>query len=185
MRIDLRCLWKLHRETSRREWEIQLGMQKRAQGWSLLSGSHQQRVKDSCEKISSFGFLWSLTLSVVSRISYWKAMSRNFSPYITSTKCHRYAKWNYWGQTQKPTNKFSSHILLFTCLVSICASVIKQLFLLLGTSLFGHPGLPSGSGRSHFKDLPQRPQNRSNCISTWTVISLPEGIFLTSNPANP
>lgn len=35
-------------------------------------------------------------------------------------------------------------------------------------------GLPSGRGSSHSEDLPQRPQNRNNFISTWTVISLPK-----------
>lgn len=73
----------------------------------------------------------------------------------------------------KPTNS-PLRSSLITCLVSNCASVIKQCFLLLGTSLFGHQGLPSGRGSRHSKDLPQRPQNRNSCISTWTVTSLPK-----------
>ena len=45
-------------------------------------------------------------------------------------------------------------------------------FLLLGTSLFSHQGLPFCGGSTHPKDLPQSPQNRSNYISTRTALSL-------------
>jgi hypothetical protein len=80
---------------------------------------------------------------VVSRVSYSKAASRNFSRHVISNKCHRNEKWNYWGQTQKPNQILLSELLsLFTSSGSICACVVEQLFLLQGTSLFDHRDFP-------------------------------------------
>lgn len=175
MRIGLRYLGKLLIQTSRGvrnpAWDVG-----ESSGMDCITWVSSMEVEWELWNDLFFGICRSLPLSVVSRVSYWKAMSRNFSRHITSIKCHRNTKWNHWGHTQKPNHQtlLSEALALFTSLVSICARVIKQLFffLLLGTSLFSHQGLPFCGGSTHPKDLPQRPQNRSNCISTWIALSL-------------
>lgn len=139
-------------------------MQDRAGGRSSLSGSHLWRL--NCGVISPFGSFWSPPLSVVPRVSYWKAMNRNCSQYLHQMPQKCKMKPLGTDSESKPTNSLLRGSLL-TCLVSICASMIEQLFLSFTWNLFIWPlGLPSGRDSSASKDLPQRTQNRSNCISS-------------------
>ena len=129
MRIGLRYLGKLLIQTSRGvrnpAWDVG-----ESSGMDCITWVSSMEVEWELWNDLFFGICRSLPLSVVSRVSYWKAMSRNFSRHITSIKCHRNTKWNHWGHTQKPNHQtlLSEALALFTSLVSICARVIKQLF---------------------------------------------------------
>ena len=132
-------------------------------------------VKDNCEMLSPLGFFVLIPECGFQGFLFEGHQQKLLTEHHLNQmpqKCK--VKLGETDSETKPTNS-PLRGSLFTHLVSICASVIKQCFLSFTWNLFIWPsGTSSARGSSHSKDLPQRPQNRSSCISTGTVISLPK-----------
>lgn len=170
--IDMRCLWNFLIATSRREWEIQwecrTPLRDRVSCVRVTRGGRRTAQRGPL-LLGSFGphpSVWFPGFLI--RRPWAGETSHGASPQPRATEMQSESPGD-WLRNQP--NKFSFRGSPFARLVSLCTSVIKQCVFFFPYCIWP-PGIFLWWGQQLSKDLPQRLQNRSSCISIWTVISL-------------
>lgn len=148
-------------------------MQERAGGWSSFS------------EVTGGGWTveWSLLLGPFGRRPWvWLPGFLIGKPWTetahgTSTKCHRYVKWNHWGQTQKANQQIllSEALCWLVWFPFVPVWLNNSFFLLLGTSLFGLRDFPLGGTAALPRTCPRELRTEATAFplepkeSSWPI----------------